>query len=62
LVTFTEHDTKETLTVEQLELMAQSDDEFLTDYLAERTIFDAHRIRLLLELGSDKAKEMRQAL
>lgn len=60
--TYTETDKKEDLDAGQLELMTKSDHSFLIDYLQHNTRFDAHRIRLLLELGQVKAKDMLEAL
>jgi hypothetical protein len=42
--------------------MARSDHEFVIGYLEDRTIFDAHRIRLLMELGVIAAKQKLEEL
>lgn len=46
------------LNTDQLDLMVRSDHGPLIDYLEKNTIFDVHRIRLLLELGQERANEM----
>ena len=56
MAVFSEHDTIGDLTFDQLESMASSRHDILVDYLEHETIFDAHRIRLLLELGVREAK------
>lgn len=59
---FSDSTTTESLTKEQLELMARSDHDTLIDYLENRTRFDGHRIRLLLELGQKAVQEKMQGL
>lgn len=53
---YTKSDTIQTLTPEQLDLMAKTDSSLLIGYLERNTIFDVHRIRLMLELGASDAK------
>jgi hypothetical protein len=55
---YTENDRRDKLATYQLELMARSDHDIFIDYLENETIFDAHRIRLLLEFGQDKVREL----
>lgn len=61
-VEFNESDTIGGLSKDQLSLMARSDHEFLICYLEDRTILDAHRIRLLIELGVIAAKQKLEEL
>jgi len=58
MTVYTVMDKKDNLTKDQLESMANSDHSLLIRYIEENTIFDAHRIRLLLELGCEKATDM----
>lgn len=53
---YTKEDTIDSLSTEQLVLMANSDHQTLIQYIEENTIFDAQRIRLLLEMGAEEAK------
>ncbi|WP_320838477.1 hypothetical protein [Zhongshania sp.] len=62
MATFTESDTIETLSSEQLEMMSKTDHSWLIDYIASATRFDAHRIRLMLEFGQDAVKRKMEGL
>ncbi|GBG14555.1 BolA family transcriptional regulator [Novimethylophilus kurashikiensis] len=55
MTTYSACDTLDSLNSEQLELLSKSQCDLLIVYLAERTHFDAHRIRLLLEMGAIEA-------
>jgi hypothetical protein len=59
---YSESDKIDTLTAEQLDLMARSEPSFVTRFIADRSTFDTHRIRLLLELGAIEAKRRLEAL
>ena len=56
MTTYTKEDTIDSITEDQLELIANSDGSFLLGFIEERTIFDVNRIRLMLELGAVEAK------
>lgn len=56
LTTFSATDTVDALSEEQLELMANTQHDILVHYLETMTRFDAHRVRLLLDLGVIEAK------
>jgi len=58
MANYTEHDTPESLTEDQLKLLSESRPDWVLDYLSENTIFDIHSIRLLLEIGKNEAKKM----
>ncbi len=53
---YSKNDTLDGLTLDQLDLMARSDPSFVVRFLDENSGYDAHRIRLLLELGAIEAK------
>lgn len=55
-VEYSEQDTVANLSKEQLELMAKSEHDWVVSFIEERTLFDVHRIRLMLELGAIEAK------
>jgi hypothetical protein len=59
---YTKSDTLNTLTPEQLDLMAKTDRNILLHYLEKNTIFDVHRIRLMLELAASEAAKRLHAL
>lgn len=61
-VEFEESNTIDDLSKEQLSVMARSDHGFLIWYLEDRTILDAHRIRLLFDLGVIAAKQKLEEL
>ena len=49
--TYKKDDTIESLSVEQLELIAATQSDLLLVFLEKRTLFDVHRVRLMLDLG-----------
>lgn len=49
-------DTPDSLSVAKLELIARTDSAHLLYFLSEKTLFDAERIRLMLELGAIEAR------
>lgn len=55
---YTADDTPESLSREQLKLMANSDSSLLLYHLESTTSYDVHRVRLLLELGVREAKRL----
>lgn len=59
---YSKDDTVETLSREQLELIARTDSDILLRVLADTTIFDVHRVRLMLDLGVVKAKRRLDAM
>jgi len=62
MTTYSEADTKEKLSKEQLELMAKSQHDYLIDFIESTTRFDTHRIRLLLDMGVDSARKQLEGL
>lgn len=62
MATYTADTTIEALTAEQLDLMARSQHDLLVGFLKQRSVFDAHRIRLLIELGVIEAGRRLQIL
>ena len=57
MIEYSTTDSTATLTKQQLELITESDHDFVIDYLKTRTRFDAEKIRLILELGCIEAKK-----
>lgn len=62
MTSYTAQDMVETLSVEQLDLMARSDCDWHISVIEDTTLFDAHRIRLLLELGRVEANRRLEAM
>jgi hypothetical protein len=60
LTTFSATDSVDSLSAEQLELMARTQHDILVHYLETKTHFDVHRVRLLLDLGVIEAKRRRE--
>lgn len=60
--TFKKRDKIDDLSAEQLELIVRTQSDILLMHLAQRTIFDVQRIRLMLELGAVEAKRRLDAL
>lgn len=56
--TYEPSDRIDTLSPEQLDLIARTRNDHLLRYLEECTIFDVHRIRLMLELGAAEARRL----
>lgn len=60
-VNYSSSDTVDGLSEGQLELIINSDNSFLISFLVDRTRADAHRIRLMLEMGQIEARRRREA-
>jgi len=56
VTTYTQADSIDALSNEQLELILRSENDVLISWLEENSIFDSHRIRLMLDLGAVEAK------
>lgn len=62
MTTYSKPDSIDRLSDDQLELMANTDNHILVLYLETKTHFDAHRVRLLLELGAIEASRRLAAM
>ena len=60
--TFSKSDKLESLSAEQLKLMGDSDPIFVVGFLESSSVYDVHRVRLLMELGAIEAKRRFEAL
>jgi len=56
MTTYNKTDTIDSVTKDQLELIAETDSVWLLNFIEDRSIFDVHRIRIILELGIIEAK------
>lgn len=56
--TYEPSDRIDALSPSQLDLIARTDNGILLRYLELNTIFDVHRIRLMLELGAVEARRL----
>ncbi|MCY9874056.1 hypothetical protein [Vibrio barjaei] len=57
---FSKLDKIESLNIEQLEELVQVDSSWVIAHLERDTVFDAHRVRLLIELGLKQAEELKR--
>jgi len=54
---FTDEDKADKLSHEKLEFLSKADSSWVIHFLEEKSIFDVNKIRLLIDLGRDSAKQ-----